>query len=224
MTLFSISIVSDTACLWCWMGSRRLQKAISLYQKTYPGSSKDTFEITWKPYYLDPNALTKGWPMKEKILNQMTPEQVERAQKHMQAVATVDGISIKCPGVGGKTGNTKLSHMLLHVAKEHSLDMQSRVAEEIYRRRFEQEGDITDVEMLIRAGVDAGLDENALRKALEDPEVAKVVDSGETEVKSSGVTGVPQFIFQGGGHRINGAGDPMDFFELFMKIKEEESR
>lgn len=47
----------------CWFGSRRLQKAIALFQKTYPGGSSDAFNITWKPYYLDPDAPSKGWPV-----------------------------------------------------------------------------------------------------------------------------------------------------------------
>jgi hypothetical protein len=35
------------------MGYRTLQRAITLYQKTYPGGSKDAFEISWRPYFID---------------------------------------------------------------------------------------------------------------------------------------------------------------------------
>lgn len=60
MTIFTIQIISDTICPWCYIGFRRLQKAIDLFQKTYPGGSKDTFEIEWKPFYLNPDAPTEG--------------------------------------------------------------------------------------------------------------------------------------------------------------------
>jgi hypothetical protein len=37
----------------CYIGYRTLQRAIALYQKTYPGGSRDIFDITWKPYFSD---------------------------------------------------------------------------------------------------------------------------------------------------------------------------
>jgi hypothetical protein len=43
------------------MGYKRLLHAIEIYQKTYPGGSKDKFEITWLPYFLDGN-LPEGSP------------------------------------------------------------------------------------------------------------------------------------------------------------------
>lgn len=69
MTVIKIEIVSDAICPWvrtrpsprrtntdecqCYIGYRNLQRAIRLYQKTYPGGSQDVFDITWKPYFLD---------------------------------------------------------------------------------------------------------------------------------------------------------------------------
>jgi predicted DsbA family dithiol-disulfide isomerase len=60
MAIFEISIISDTTCPWCYIGYRRLQKAIALFQKTYPGGSRDAFNIVWRPYYLKPDAPTQG--------------------------------------------------------------------------------------------------------------------------------------------------------------------
>jgi predicted DsbA family dithiol-disulfide isomerase len=70
MTLFNIDFISDTICPWCYIGYRRLQKAIQLFQKTYPGASSDEFKITWKPYYLVPDAPAVGLPMTGKIAAQ----------------------------------------------------------------------------------------------------------------------------------------------------------
>lgn len=67
MTVFDIQIISDTVCPWCYIGYRRFQKARELYQKTYPGGSKDSFNIEWKPYYLNPDAPTVGVLIQGKI-------------------------------------------------------------------------------------------------------------------------------------------------------------
>lgn len=56
MTVFHIQIISDPVCPWCYIGYRRFAKARELYQKTYPSGSKDTFNVEWKPYYLNPDA------------------------------------------------------------------------------------------------------------------------------------------------------------------------
>jgi predicted DsbA family dithiol-disulfide isomerase len=150
----------------------------------------------------------------------MPLDRVERAQKHMTSVATGEGITLK---YGGKTGNSRLSHQLLLFAKTESLEMQGKVAEEVFRKHFAEDGDITDVEMLVTAGVNCGLDEEKIRAWLKDEEKAKAVDEEVEEVKALGVKGVPKFFFQGSKEFVDGAGDAMDFFEIFMKIKEGES-
>jgi predicted DsbA family dithiol-disulfide isomerase len=59
MTQFNIDVVSDTVCPWCYVGKKKLDKAIEEYKRKYP-QSKDTFTTTWKPYFLNPAAPKKG--------------------------------------------------------------------------------------------------------------------------------------------------------------------
>lgn len=59
MTNFNIEIVSDTVCPWCYVGKQKMDNAIKAYQNQYPESG-DTFSITWKPYYLNPDAPKQG--------------------------------------------------------------------------------------------------------------------------------------------------------------------
>lgn len=59
MTNFDIKVVSDTVCPWCYIGKKKLEKAIALYQQQYQDSN-DTFTISWVPYYLNPNLPAKG--------------------------------------------------------------------------------------------------------------------------------------------------------------------
>ena len=78
MTTFNIKIVSDTVCPWvssmsptlreispesprltkavaqCYVGKKRLERAIEQHRKTTPGGAEDTFNISWYPFYLDP--------------------------------------------------------------------------------------------------------------------------------------------------------------------------
>jgi len=51
-----ISIVSDVACPWCFVGKRRLEKAI------YEFGNKVEFEVKWFPYQLDSRIPVEGVP------------------------------------------------------------------------------------------------------------------------------------------------------------------
>lgn len=50
----------------CYIGHKSLDRAIDLYQKTYPGGSQDEFVFTFSPYYLDPKAPAIAIPWEER--------------------------------------------------------------------------------------------------------------------------------------------------------------
>ncbi len=59
MTQFKIEIVSDTVCPWCYIGKKKVEKAIAEYKERHHDAN-DTFSITWKPYYLNPDSPKQG--------------------------------------------------------------------------------------------------------------------------------------------------------------------
>lgn len=57
MTKFNIEIVSDTVCPWCYVGKKKLEKAIAAWNEKESG---DTFSITWMPFFLNPDSPKVG--------------------------------------------------------------------------------------------------------------------------------------------------------------------
>ncbi|KAF2461680.1 thioredoxin-like protein [Lineolata rhizophorae] len=53
---FHIDITFDFPCPWCYIGHRRLSRAIDLYRKVYPGGRNDVFQFHWHPFYLSGTA------------------------------------------------------------------------------------------------------------------------------------------------------------------------
>src|ERR1700752_4428128 len=49
-----IQVVSDVVCPWCFIGKRRLEKALGLLGR------KDV-EVQWSPFQLNPGAPKDGW-------------------------------------------------------------------------------------------------------------------------------------------------------------------
>lgn len=84
---------------------------------------------------------------------------------------------------------------------------------------FEESGDITSRDMLVRAAAKGGLDADETRRWLDEGKGGDEVDREVQEAYSLGVSGVPHFIIDGK-HQIGGAQDPSDFISEFVRIKE----
>ncbi len=124
---------------------------------------------------------------------------------------------------GGKTGNTRNSHRLVQLGKAKSPEVQTRVIEELFQAYFEKEQDITSLEVLKTAGVNAGLDENEVIEWLKSDNGGKQVDEEVMEARMERITGVPNYTVNGR-YEVGGAQDPQVFLTLFEKIKTLEGR
>ena len=150
------------------------------------------------------------------MLSRLGPQRTAKAQQHLRRIGAAEGLTFK---FGGRIGSSRLAHQLMHFAKSKGLDVQSKCAEELFRAHF-GEKDVTRIEVLVEAGAQAGLDGKEVKEWLEGNHGAREVEAEEKEVRELGINGVPQFVI-GGKHNIDGAGDVMDFFETFVKLKED---
>lgn len=149
--------------------------------------------------------------------------------------AAGEGEGIKF-SLGGNTGSTRDSHRLLWFAGQQELEeashkegdekrvavggLQTRVAEQLFRAYFEEEKNITDLRVLLEAGVKAGLDQDAVKKMLNEDVGAEEVDLEAKTAARTLVTGVPYISVQGKYH-VEGADEPEVFLEIFEQISKE---
>ena len=60
--MIELDIFSDTVCPWCYIGKKRLEKAIS--------NHKDTkFKQTWRPFQLNPGMPPDGMDRQEYLIS-----------------------------------------------------------------------------------------------------------------------------------------------------------
>ncbi|KAF1809421.1 DSBA oxidoreductase [Eremomyces bilateralis CBS 781.70] len=214
MTQFNIQVVSDNVCPWCYMGKKRLDKAIQQYTSKYP-DSQDTWNITWKPFYLNPHAPKASVDKAEYYQSKFGPERTRGIFANLSQLGLSEGIHYK---FGGRTGNTRDSHRLVQLGRERGLG--TRVIEELFKGYFENEQDITSHGFLQTAGEAAGLDAAEVRDWLGSDKGGKEVDREVQEAYEEGVSGVPNFTV--GGYEIPGAQEPVAFVKLFERIKSKE--
>ncbi|CAG8402850.1 unnamed protein product [Penicillium salamii] len=228
MTNFQIQIISDTICPWCYVGYRRLSRAITTHQALHPA---DTFNVHWKAFYLNPaGAAYPGVNKAEMYSQKFGAGRTEAIFARMATVGEGEGIKFS---FGGNSGSTRDSHRLLWYAGQQEKlgagagasdglvgGVQTRVAEQLFRAYFEEEKNITDLKVLVEAGVGGGLDREEVKKVLNEDVGAEEVDLEAKTAASRLVSGVPYITVQGKYH-VEGADEPETFLEIFEKIKAE---
>ncbi|KAE8146143.1 DSBA-like thioredoxin domain-containing protein [Aspergillus avenaceus] len=227
MTNFNIQVISDSVCPWCYVGLRRLSRAIATHKTTYPA---DTFTLTWHAYYLRPNNPPyPGIDKKEFYIDRFGEDGFAQISNRLGEVGRQEGIAFK---FAGRLGNTRDSHRLIWYAGKKEKEagspvsepgvvggLQTRVVENLFRAYFEEEGNITDRKVLLEAAVLAGLDRAEVEKLLESDEGGLEVDVEAGRAQRKLVTGVPYYTIQGQ-YAIGGAEDPSAFLQAFEQVKQ----
>ncbi|KAF2102582.1 DSBA oxidoreductase [Rhizodiscina lignyota] len=219
---FVIEVVSDTVCPWCYIGSRQLTRAISEYKRLHP-ERNDTFSVSWKPFYLNPNA-------QQGVSADKRASYVKR-HGEAGAEAIFDRIAKagQAPGVGinfkfgGRTGSSRDSHCLIHHAGLKSSDVQTRLVNALFRAYFEEEKDISQQETLLEAAQRAGVDEIDARMWLTDQAEGTKVDLQAAYAREKAINGVPHFTLNGR-FEITGAQESLAFVRLFERLVKLEER
>lgn len=140
-----------------------------------------------------------------------------RIQAWLRATGEAEGIRF---AFEGKVGNTRDSHRLVQLAKTKPGDMQDRVVASLFQIYFEENGDVTDPETLVAAGVRGGLDAGEIRAWMEAGQGGDQVDEEVQWAYAQGVYSVPSFTINDRS-RIEGAQDVPAFLAGLAKAKED---
>jgi predicted DsbA family dithiol-disulfide isomerase len=183
-----IEIWSDIACPFCYIGKRKLENAI----QRLPDSEGIVLE--WKSFQLNPtlqtdpnqNTLTylsdtKGWTMEQTL--QMTAQ--------VTAMGKEEGLNFDFEKTA--VANTKRSHRLLHLAKEHNC--QNELKEQLFKVYFEEGKNIDDLETLLQSAEHVGIPQVEAKRVLDTHEFEEEIDQDVYEFRLIGVQGVPFFVF-----------------------------
>ena len=176
-----IEIASDVICPWCYIGKRRLEKALA--------SLKDEVEvrIEWLPFQLNPGMPAGG--MARADYRRAKFGSVEKGRKLDARVAQEgagEGIAFAFDRMQ-RTPNTVAAHQLIDLAQKQGKG--EAVVDALFRAYFEQAQDIGDEAVLKAIAEDAGVTGWPGKK---DDETVK---EKEERVRDLGISGVPTFIF-----------------------------
>ncbi len=188
MEAITIDVVSDVVCPWCYLGTRRLEKAI--------GNVKDELavSVTFRPYQLNPDMPPEGVDHKKHLAEKLGGmAAVDSAHERLASLGREDGIDFDFSAVK-ISPNTLDAHRLLRWAMIEGPHIQERVALALFKAYFEEGRNVGDRAVLLDIAEACGMDRSVVTALFS---AGADVDSVKEEIgmaRDMGVTGVPCFI------------------------------
>ena len=194
----TIDVVSDVVCPWCFIGKRRLEKALAL-KPDIP------VEVRYHPYFLNPWVPAEGMSRDEYLTTKFgSPDRYKQIAGRVAAAAADEGLTYAVDKMK-RQPNTRDSHRLILWAQ--ALGKAPQMKQRLMDLYFTEGADLSDREVLVKAAADVELDAGEVRRKLASDADIDLVEQAANSAKEAGIDGVPTFII-GGVAAISGAQDP----------------
>ena len=199
---FTIEIYSDIVCPWCYIGKRRLERALDQLN----GAAQA--RITWRPFQLNPTMPKEGMDRATYLEGKFgSLDAFRQLEEHVLAAGAAERIPFAFDKMA-RTPNTFLAHRLIWYAEQQG--RQDAVVESLFRGYFEEGADIGVLAILVQLAGRSGLSVEAVDRFLQSDEGTEEVKAEEAAGHRLGIRGVPYFVLNQA-YGISGA-QPVDVF------------
>ena len=210
--MLTIDVVSDVICPWCYLGKKRLEKALSLVPELET-------QVRWHPFLLDPGLPPEGKDRKQYMEEKFPDtERIHQVHLHLTEAGKEVGLAYNFDAIT-RTPNTLDAHRL--IAWAGPAGKQNEMVEELFRRYWVEGQDISDHHVLTEAAMAVGMDGHAIHHQLHHDDSIDFVMGSVEHARQIGVEGVPTFIIAGQ-YGISGAQDPETLAKALKDIAEKQ--
>jgi predicted DsbA family dithiol-disulfide isomerase len=183
-----IDIVSDVVCPWCYIGKRRLEKALDRLADRF------TFKIEYHPFELNPAIPAAGADQKKYLTEKFGgDERYMKITQHVSKIAEAEGLEFRFDRQK-VSPNTRLLHRIIMLALQQR--KQADVKEAFMKAYFTDGIDLSDKKNVLSVAVAAGLNETTVHQIMQSQQFEAEVITAEHEMQKLGITGVPFYILQ----------------------------
>jgi predicted DsbA family dithiol-disulfide isomerase len=193
-----VEVVHDLVCPWCYLGVRRLMRTLRRRPDLL-------FEITWRPFLLNPDMPRGGMSRAEYVVRKFGGE--ERARRLYGSITEIgqaEGLDFRFERVRA-TPSSIDAHRLVRWAAYAG--RASEVVEALFAAHFTDGRDIGDIAVLAAIAASCGISPTATRSFLLSEDELAAVHAENLRAHRLGINGVPCFVVAGR-HAIAGAQEP----------------
>lgn len=186
MTLV-IDVVSDVICPWCYIGKRRLERAVDM------AAERHVFTVAWRPFQLNPGMPAEGMDRAAYLAAKFGDANGAReSYRRIEIVGAELGIPFRFDRIR-RTPNTLDAHRLIRFGQRAG--RQQETVEALFEAYFTAGVDLGDRASLIEIAEGAGCDPGAVESYLASDEDRAAVIADDESARRMGIDGVPSFIF-----------------------------
>lgn len=200
----------DVICPWCFIGKRRLDRALAMAEQRGPGLGR--VQVKWVPFLLNPRMAPAGMDRKAYLAWKFGgADRVSFISERIVQEGLPDGIPFAFERMA-RTPNTVDAHRAILFAQQQG--DATTLVEALFAAYFIEGRDIGARDELVDIGRASGLDGALLRDYLHSDAGRDQVIESNTRAHAMGINAVPCFVFDG--HKaLSGAQPPEVFLRLF---------
>ena len=193
-TVLTIDIISDVVCPWCYVGKRRLERAMAQRPDIQ-------FDVRWLPFFLEARTPPAGMPRTDYITQKFgTYDKVTPGHARLVPIGAEIGIDFRFERITWQP-NTLDAHRVIHWAQ--AAGNAGPVVDRLFAMFFTEAANLSDQESLVEASRAGGLDPDELRRDLSSDRDKELIEKQVIAAVRAGIGGVPFFVF---GKKISVAG------------------
>ncbi|MEI9431447.1 DsbA family oxidoreductase [Mesorhizobium sp. Cs1299R1N3] len=212
----TVDVVSDVVCPWCFIGQKRLDKAVA-------AAGDVEVHIRWRPFQLDPTIPPQGKDRHDYMLAKFgSDERIREIHARIEPLGEAEGISFAFDAIK-VAPNTLDAHRLIRWAGAAGEDVQNRLVRRLFQLNFEEGVNIGDHTVLVEAAREAGMDASVVETLLPSDADVEAVRTEITTASRMGITGVPCFLLEGK-YAVMGAQDADTLADAIRQVAAAKAR
>jgi predicted DsbA family dithiol-disulfide isomerase len=185
-SVISIDVVADVICPWCFLGKRRLDKALAQVPEI-------KVEVNNRPFFLDPTIPPEGLDRHKYMAEKFGEARLATIHRPLEEMGAKDGVPYQFDKIK-RTPNTLDAHRLIRWAQQAG--RQPAVVEALFMAYWNEGRDVGGHDTLAAIATECGMDGREVAQLLKQDTDKQAVLTEAQRAVEMGVTGVPTFILQ----------------------------
>jgi len=203
--MIKIDIISDAVCPWCFIGKKRLEKAINNFNST-------KFDITWHPFQLNPEMPQEGVDRNLYLSSKFGGKQrANDIYNQIKIAGLSSGINFEFDKINIMP-NSLNAHILIEYSKDFNI--QNEIVTELFKSYFINGENLGDNNIINKIAKNNNLVDFNINTLNNKTDLALKVKNSDIESRSKGISGVPFFIINET-YAVSGAQENEVFEKIF---------
>ena len=206
-----IDVFFDPICPWCYIGAKRLEQSLALYQKQRADASKtskkkasEQIDIYWRMFQLNPSMPKSGMLRADYLRAKFgSPAVYHQVYHPIQQTADKENIPLNLDRIKVTPSTLEAHRLVKHTARTHNSDVTHKLVNRLFEAYFIDGADIGDSAVL------SGLAAELMIKSSDDSSQSdlETLKQDQTDAATYQISGVPYMVFNDS-YSVSGAQPP----------------